>query len=376
METYHSNMARRWVLSLQRKGRIVRQGNMNEKVHIYRYVTEGTFDAYLWQTLENKQKFISQIQSSKSPVRSCEDVDETALSFAEVKALCAGDPRIKEKMDLDVDVSRLKLLKADHQNKLFRMEDDLIKHFPEEIAKTENFIKGIQEDMQTAEQHPLPEEGFVGIVVRGDELTDKENAAAALSDAIAEIKTSKPVPIGEYRGFSISVSFDAWSNTISLHLGGKMMPKIEFGEKPTSIIRKIEHEISRLPARLSNLENQLANLREQIEATKAELTKPFPQEEELQVKSQRLLELSMELDMDTTNFSKKCNYKIATEPLSDFIDTFNREISRGESPAHEEGGKDIAAKSERPSILEKLKQPAVSHSGQDHNRRKVQEVSI
>ena len=331
----------------QRKGRIVRQGNMNEKVHIYRYVTEGTFDAYLWQTLENKQKFISQIQNSKSPVRSCEDVDETALSFAEVKALCAGDPRIKEKMDLDVDVSRLKLLKADHQNKLFRMEDDLIKHFPEQIAKTEGFIAGIKEDMQTAEHHPLPEECFVGIVVRGDELTDKENASAALSDAIAEIKTSKPVPIGEYRGFSISVSFDAWSNTISLHLGGKMMPKIEFGEKPTGIIRKIEHEISRLPARLSNLENQLANLREQIEATKAELGKPFPQEEELQVKSQRLLELSMELDMD-----------------------------KGESHAHEEGAKDIAAKSERPSILEKLKQPAVSHSGQDHNRRKVQEVSI
>ena len=249
-------------------------------------------------------------------------------------------------MDLDVDVSRLKLLKADHQNKQYRMEDDLLKHFPEQIAKTEGFISGIKEDMQTAKDNPLPEDGFVGITVRGDNLTDKENATAALADAIAEIRTSEPVPIGEYRGFSIAVSFDAWANSFNLHLGGKMMPKIELGDKPSGIIRKIEHEISRLPTRLSNLENQLANLREQIEATKAELGKPFPQEEELQVKSQRLLELSKELDMD-----------------------------KGENPVRDNGGKDIAAKSEWPSVLDRLKQPAVSHSGQD--KKKIhKEVTI
>lgn len=315
---------------------------MNEKVHIFRYVTEGTFDAYLWQTLENKQKFISQIQSSKSPVRSCEDVDETALSFAEVKALCAGDPRIKEKMDLDVDVSRLKLLKADHQNKQYRIEDELLKTFPEQIAKTEGFIAGIKEDMQTAEHHPLIEGEFVGITVRGDILTDKENAAAALLDAIAEIKTSEPVPIGEYRGFSLAVSFDAWKNSYDLHLGGKMMPKIELGDKPSGIIRKIEHEISRLPDRLNNLENSLIGLHEQVEAAKAELGKPFPLEEELQIKSQRLLELSSELDMD------KCD----------------------NASSH-----DVAAKRDRPSVLDRLKQPSVHSSGQDKKKTR-EEVTI
>ena len=164
----------------QRKGRIERQGNQNETVHVFRYVTEGTFDAYLWQTVENKQKFISQIMTSKSPVRSCDDVDETALSFAEIKALCAGDPRIKERMDLDVDVARLKLMKADHQSKQYRLEDQLLKTFPEEIEKNKGFIAGLEADMKTLAEHPHPEDGFAGMEVRGDTLTDKENAGAAL----------------------------------------------------------------------------------------------------------------------------------------------------------------------------------------------------
>ncbi|MCH3972765.1 MAG: SNF2-related protein [Oscillospiraceae bacterium] len=205
----------------QRKGRIERQGNQNEKVHVCRYVTEGTFDAYLWQTVENKQKFISQIMSSKSPVRSCEDVDETALSFAEIKALCAGDPRIKERMDLDVEVSRLKIMKADHQSKQFRMEDNLLKYYPEQIEANKGFVKGLQADMETLAAHPHPTDGFAGMEIRGDVLTDKENAGAALLDACKEVKGSDPVQIGTYRGFTMSVSFNAFEKPMSLLCVGR-----------------------------------------------------------------------------------------------------------------------------------------------------------
>ena len=199
-----------------------RQGNQNPLVHVYRYVTEGTFDAYLWQTVENKQKFISQIMTSKSPVRSCDDVDETALSFAEIKALCAGDPRIKERMDLDVEVSRLKLMKADHQSKQYRLEDQLLKYFPEEIEKHKGFIKGFESDLEVLAAHPHPEDGFAGMEIRGDLLTDKENAGAALLDACKEVKTSDPVQIGSYRGYAMSVEFSAWKQEYTLLLKGQM----------------------------------------------------------------------------------------------------------------------------------------------------------
>ena len=181
----------------QRKGRIERQGNSNPLVHVYRYVTEGTFDAYLWQTVENTQKFISQIMTSKSPVRSCDDVDETALNFAEIKALCAGDPRIKERMDLDVEVSRLKLMKADHQSKQYRMEDQLLKYFPEEIEKNKGFIKGFEADLEILVAHQHPEDGFAGMEIRGDLLTDKEKAGAALLDACKEVKRCRLEDIGD-----------------------------------------------------------------------------------------------------------------------------------------------------------------------------------
>ena len=216
----------------QRKGRIERQGNQNETVHVYRYVTEGTFDAYLWQTVENKQKFISQIMTSKSPVRSCDDVDETALSFAEIKALCAGDPRIKERMDLDVDVARLKLMKADHQSKQYRLEDQLLKTFPEEIEKNKGFIAGLEADMKTLAEHPHPEDGFAGMEVRGDTLTDKENAGAALLDACKEVKGTDPVPVGSYRGFAMSVSFDAFRQEYMLLLKGQMTHRATLGTDP------------------------------------------------------------------------------------------------------------------------------------------------
>ena len=282
----------------QRKGRIERQGNQNETVHVYRYVTEGTFDAYLWQTVENKQKFISQIMTSKSPVRSCDDVDETALSFAEIKALCAGDPRIKERMDLDVDVARLKLMKADHQSKQYRLEDQLLKTFPEEIEKNKGFIAGLEADMATLAAHPHPEDGFAGMEVRGDTLTDKENAGAALLDACKEVKGADPVPVGSYRGFAMSVSFDAFRQEYMLLLKGQMTHRATLGTDPRGNLTRIDNALSQMPQRLEAVKNQLDNLYQQQAAAKAEVGKPFPQEQELRDKSARLAELDVLLNMD------------------------------------------------------------------------------
>ena len=308
----------------QRKGRIERQGNQNETVHVYRYVTEGTFDAYLWQTVENKQRFISQIMTSKSPVRSCDDVDETALSFAEIKALCAGDPRIKERMDLDVDVARLKLMKADHQSKQYRLEDQLLKTFPEEIEKNKGFITGLEADMATLAAHPHPEDGFAGMEVRGDTLTDKENAGAALLDACKEVKASDPVSVGSYRGFAMSVSFDAFRQEYMLLLKGEMTHRTTLGTDPRGNLTRIDNALAQMPQRLEAVKNQLDNLYQQQAAAKAEVGKPFPQEQELRDKSARLTELDVLLNMD----------------------------GRGR-PAPEA----VLAKSSRPSVLEGLKRP-------------------
>ncbi len=227
----------------QRKGRIERQGNQNPLVHVYRYVTEGTFDAYLWQTVENKQKFISQIMTSKSPVRSCDDVDETALSFAEIKALCAGDPRIKERMDLDVEVAKLKLMKADHQSKQYRLEDQLLKYFPQEIETNKGYIQGFEVDLETLVAHPHPADGFAGMEIRGDVLTDKENAGAALLDACKEVKTSDPVQIGSYRGFIMSVEFEAWKQEYTLLLKGQMTHRATLGTDPRGNLTRIDNAV-------------------------------------------------------------------------------------------------------------------------------------
>ena len=313
----------------QRKGRIERQGNQNELVHVYRYVTEGTFDAYLWQTVENKQKFISQIMTSKSPVRSCDDVDETALSFAEIKALCAGDPRIKERMDLDVEVARLKLMKADHQSKQFRLKDNLLTYFPEQIEKNKGFIRGLETDMQTLAAHPHPEEGFSGMEVRGDMLTDKENAGAALLDACKEVKGKEPVQIGSYRGFDMYVAFDAFRQEYELSLRGEMTHKATLGADPRGNLVRIDNALGQMQARLDAVHAQLDNLYQQQTAAKTEVGKPFPFEEELRTKTARLVQLDMELNMD----------------------------GRNRPPAQRE-----VAKSARPSILESLRKPAPQHS--------------
>ncbi len=325
----------------QRKGRIERQGNQNETVHVYRYVTEGTFDAYLWQTVENKQKFISQIMTSKSPVRSCDDVDETALSFAEIKALCAGDPRIKERMDLDVDVARLKLMKADHQSKQYRLEDQLLKTFPEEIEKNKGFIAGLEADMATLAAHPHPEDGFAGMEVRGDTLTDKENAGAALLDACKEVKGADPVPVGSYRGFTMSVSFDAFRQEYMLLLKGQMTHRATLGTAPRGNLTRIDNALSQMPQRLEAVKNQLDNLYQQQAAAKAEVGKPFPQEQELRDKSARLAELDVLLNMD----------------------------GRGR-PAPEA----VLAKSSRPSVLEGLKRPVPPRCPEKKPKHHEQEV--
>ena len=282
----------------QRKGRIERQGNQNETVHVYRYVTEGTFDAYLWQTVENKQKFISQIMTSKSPVRSCDDVDETALSFAEIKALCAGDPRIKERMDLDVEVSKLKLMKADHQSKQYRLEDQLLKYFPEEIEKHKGFIQGFEADLETLAAHPHPEDGFAGMEIRGDTLTDKENAGAALLDACKEVKGSEPVQIGSYRGFTMSVEFSAWKQEYTLLLKGQMTHRASLGTDPRGNLTRIDNALAQMSQRLDATKAQLDNLYQQQAAAKEEVGKPFPYEDELKSKSARLVELDTLLNID------------------------------------------------------------------------------
>ena len=282
----------------QRSGRIIRQGNMNPEVHIYRYVTEATFDAYLWQTLENKQKFISQIMTSKSPVRSCDDIDETALSYAEIKALCAGDARIKEKMDLDVDVARLKLMKASHQSQQYRLEDNLLKTFPEEIEKSKRFIAGFTADMDTLAKHPHPKDGFAGMTVKGDVLTDKDNAGAAILEAFKDVKGLEPVPIGSYRGFQMSLTLEDFGRDYVLTLKGQMSHRVELGKDARGNLTRIDNVLNGMEARRQNVQDKLDSLYSQMETAKAELGKPFPQEEELRTKSARLAELNAELNID------------------------------------------------------------------------------
>lgn len=280
---------------IQRKGRIERRGNMNPKVHVFRYVTNATFDAYLWQTVENKQKFISQIMTSKSPVRSCEDVDETTLSFAEIKALCAGDPRIKERMDLDVDVSRLKIMKADHQSKQYRLEDDLLKHFPEQIRGAQGFIAGLKADIQILSQYPHPEEGYSGIEIQGVQYTDRTQTGTALMDAVQDITDTEPVAIGSYRGFALAAKSNGFHHRLSLK--GSVAYQVEMGEDPRGNLIRLDNALEKIPERLEEYEKTLANLLQQQEAAKAEFGKPFQYEEELRIKSARLAELDTELNI-------------------------------------------------------------------------------
>ena len=282
----------------QRKGRIERQGNQNPLVHVYRYVTEGTFDAYLWQTVENKQKFISQIMTSKSPVRSCDDMDETALSFAEIKALCAGDPRIKERMDLDVEVSKLKLMKADFQSKRYRLEDRVIKQFPEEIGQLKGCIAGLNSDIQTAQSHPHPKDGFIGLEIKGKHYSQKEEAGTALLKACKNVSTNQAVKIGSYRGFQLSVTFDPFEAALVVRMKGAMTHEVVLGTDPRGNLIRMDNALANIPQKLKKVEAQLDNLYQQQQAAKEEMGKAFPFEDELKEKSARLVELDTLLNLN------------------------------------------------------------------------------
>ncbi len=281
----------------QRSGRIIRQGNMNPDVQIYRYATEGTFDSYLWQTVENKQKFISQIMTSKSPVRSCEDIDETALSYAEIKALCAGDPNIKEKMDLDVDVARLRLMKADHQAQQYRLEDRLLKYFPQEIERNKAYLQGFEQDQATVASHPLLEESFVGMTVNGKTYTVAKDAGEGILEACKNFKDDNH-SIGEYRGFTMGLMYNPMTHMYMLTLRGAMSHTIEIGNDARGNITRIDNALAGIPKRMQDVENRLSDLQQQMASAKAELGKPFPQEEELRSKCSRLAELDAKLNLD------------------------------------------------------------------------------
>ncbi len=285
----------------QRNGRIIRQGNMNKEVKVFNYVTEGTFDSYLFQTLENKQRFISQIMTSKSPVRSCEDVDEQALSYAEIKALCAGNPLIKEKMDLDVQVAKLKVLKADHQSQKFRLQDKLLTKFPADIRETNAYIAGVKADAQLAAAHPQVQEGFCGMTIKGVTYDEKKTAGERLVLAGSELPNAEEKVIGSYRGFELSLRFDTYRSEYQAILKGQQRYPVPLGTDPLGNIIRLDNSLNNFPERITSAENELTTLHQQQAAAQIEVEKPFPQEEELAEKSARLAELNAQLDVDEKN---------------------------------------------------------------------------
>ena len=280
----------------QREGRILRQGNENKRVDIFRYVTENTFDSYMWQTIENKQKFISQIMTSKSPVRSCEDVDETALSYAEIKALATGNPHIKEKMDLEIEVSRLKLVKANYLSQKYALEDSLLKHYPKEIRLTQERIKGYEADIALYEQHRS--EDFPGMLLCGTHYAEKKDAGAAILEACKAMTSPEAKEIGTYRGFTLLLSYDVLSKVFRMTLRGELSHTVELGSDIYGNIQRMENMFEAFPVRFSACEKALVTLKEQMENAKAEVEKPFAQEQELSEKTARLAELDALLNID------------------------------------------------------------------------------
>ena len=332
----------------QQEGRILRQGNQNEKVKIFRYVTENTFDAYMWQILENKQKFISQIMTSKSPVRACEDVDDTALSYAEIKALATGNPYIKEKMDLDVQVSKLKLLKANHTSQIYRLESDIAKNFPVQISALKERIAGMQVDSQVVKSVDLQDNDKFVMTVGNVLYEDKKEAGEALIAACAGLKAvSTGGKVGEYHGFTLSASYNMFSNAFELTIKGKCSYKLEIGKDPVGNMQRIHNTLSSIDRRLTESEQKLETVQQQLATAQEEVKKPFPKEAELNEKMERLSELNALLNMD-----EKGNETIMAD------EDIGREGSSTDSrdAVEEKELPETADRIHKPSILERLKQ--------------------
>ena len=292
-------MTRRRELSPQQEGRILRQGNQNEKVKIFRYVTENTFDSYSWQLIENKQKFIGQIMTSKSPVRSCEDVDEAALSYAEVKALATGNPHIKEKMDLDIQVSKLKLLKANHTSQRYRLEDNITQNYPKQIANLKEQLAGYEADIQTYQKNkPMDKESFT-MKIGNKIFTSRKEAGTALIEMCKNAETSNlSIAIGEFAGFQLGVSFDSFFSKLSVTLKGKLKHEVEIGPDALGNLQRISNLMDGMVTKIAEIRQKLSNVEHQLETAKIEVTKPFPQEAELKEKMDRLTMLNALLNMD------------------------------------------------------------------------------
>jgi hypothetical protein len=283
----------------QQEGRILRQGNTNEKVKIFRYVTEGTFDSYSWQVIENKQKFIGQIMTSKSPVRSCEDVDEAALTYAEVKALATGNPYIKEKMDLDIQVSKLKLMKANHTSQKYRLEDNITKHYPKQITVFSERVAGFDKDIKQYETNKPADKEQFRMNVGGKMYTEKKEAGAALIAMCREIKgINASADVGEYLGFKLNITFETFNNRFILNAKGALSHQMELGSDPLGNITRINNLLEAMPLQLDESKTKLANTQKQLETAKTEVTKPFPQEAELNEKLEKLARLNALLNMD------------------------------------------------------------------------------
>ncbi len=303
----------------QQEGRILRQGNLNEKVKIFRYVTENTFDAYMWQILENKQKFISQIMTSKSPVRACEDVDDTALSYAEIKALATGNPYIKEKMDLDVQVSKLKLLKANHTSQIYRLESDIAKNYPVQISALKERIAGMQSDVSVVKNVDLQDNDSFSMNIGNVAYTDKKEAGEAMIAACAGLKAvTTGGKVGEYHGFTLSASYNLFANSFELTIKGKCSYKIEIGKDPLGNIQRIHNALSSIDKKLAESEQKLETVQQQLATAQEEVKKPFPKETELNEKIERLSELNALLNMDEKgNETILADEDIGTEKIPD-----------------------------------------------------------
>lgn len=291
----------------QRSGRIVRQGNENKEVNIYRYITENTFDAYLWQTIENKQKFISQIMTSKTPVRVAEDVDESSLNYAEIKALATGDPKIKEKMDLDNEVTKLKMLEANYKSNRYRLEDKVVKTYPQEITRTEKLIEAVKNDIENAQPQGSGENKFTSITIKGETIQDKKVAGEKLLEAIKTVKLNESKVIGQYRNMDLEVSYNFFTNEHNFTLRGATNHSGELGTSADGNITRLDNAIDKMPERLNRLEEKLISTKEQLENAKEELTKPFEKADELKTKVLRLAELNKLLDMGEVEEKENSN---------------------------------------------------------------------